>query len=120
MYIITFENDSRVVKIRDIEELYGLCREMNQETLEELQEVFSYDDEDMHTDKVRELLNVYTDGISVYKIKKVIKSVKESEMEKEEKAALLQILHDEDIDEFNLSDFYYLADILADTEEEIF
>ena len=83
MYIVTFENDSRVVKIRDIEELYGLCREMNQETIEELQEVFSYDDEDMNTNKIRELLNVYTDGINVYKIKKVIKSVKESDMDTE-------------------------------------
>ncbi len=120
MYIVTFENDSRVVKIRDREELYGLCREINEDTLEELQDVYTEDVEDMQTNRLKELLNVYTEGISVFKIKKVIKSVKESDMDTEEKAALLEILHDEDIEEFNIADFYYLSDILADTEEEIF
>ena len=120
MYIVAFENDSRVVKIRDKEELYGLCRELNEETLEDLEEAYTEDVEDMQTNRLRELLNVYTEGISVYKIKKVIKTIKESEMDTEEKDALLEILHDEDIEEFNMADFYYFSDILADTEEEIF
>lgn len=120
MYIVAFENDSRVVKIRDKEELYSLCQELNEETLDELEDVYTEDVEDMHTNRIRELLNVYTQGISVYKIKKIIKTIKESEMDTEEKTALLDILHDEDIDEFNMADFYYFSEILAETEEEIF
>lgn len=120
MYIVTFENDSRVVKIRDKEELYSLCQELNEEALDELEDVYTEDVEDMQTNRIRELLNVYTQGISVFKIKKVIKSVKESEMDSEEKSALLEILHDDDIEEFNLDDFYYFSEILSDTEEEIF
>ena len=120
MYIVAFENDSRIVKIRDKKELYGLCRELNEEALNEVEDAYTEDAEDMQTNRIRELLNVFTQGISGYKIKKVIKSVKESESDTEEKAALLEILHDEDVYEFNIDDFYSLSEILADTEEEIF
>lgn len=120
MYIVTFENDSRVVKIDNLQELYELCRDINVDTLNELDEEYTEDVEDMQTNRIKELLNVYTDGIMVYKLKKVIKSVKESEIDDEEKRSILDTLDDDEIEEFNLSDFYDFAEILMDTEEEIF
>lgn len=120
MYLVTFEDDSKVVKISDNNELYELCREINEDTLDYVEEDINEDAEDMETSRIKELLSVYTEGISVYKIRKVVSAVKNSELEDEEKRAILDTLKDPDIEEFDITDFDYLTEILADIDEESF
>ncbi|QSX05388.1 hypothetical protein JYG23_11980 [Sedimentibacter sp. zth1] len=120
MYLVTYENDTKIDKVRDIQSLYEICRNMNVEALDELEENYTEDIEDMQTNRIKELLNVFTEGICVYKIKNVIKSVEECKIDEEEKAAILEVLRDNDIVRFNIDVFYNLSDILIDTEEEIF
>lgn len=117
MYLITYENDTKVEKVKNIKKLYEICRKLNVEALESLEENYTEDIEDMSTNRIKELLNVFTDAICVYDLKNVVKTVKESEIEEEERNAILEILKDDDIVEFNMDDFYYLPEILIDADE---
>lgn len=117
MYILTFENNSKVVKLRYIDQILAICKNMNEENLKIIEQNYTEDIEDLDINQFRELMNAFPTDTVIYKLEDVITAVEESNIDDSEVEDLLGILTDEDVEEFELDKYESFCEILCDIEE---
>lgn len=117
MYILAFENETKIVKLRYIDQILAICKDMNEENLKMIEQNYSEDIKYLEVNQFKELMNAFPTDSAIYKLEDVIKAVEQSNIDDCEIKDLLSILTDEDVEEFDLNKYESLNEILSDIEE---